>query len=745
MKYSEPRRVALLLASCAAGAIASAATGAAAQTAPSAAVNEPTLGEVVVTAQRRSERLEEAPAAITALSANQIARSGVTKIMDIAQLASGVQMQKFGYSTQPAVRGITSLTSGVGFENNVAIYIDGFYQPDSLAINGDLANISQVEILKGPQGTLYGRNATGGAILINTREPTTSFTGELQASYARFNDRTLQGYVSGPIAKGVGFSIAGSTRRSDGWLRDLGDDGRGTNGYDAAPQKNDSLRLKLKVQPIDWATVTFGYNYARVLDAIGLAYTIYQYPAPTLPKPPLRATERDTVTNNGVPDNTSTLNEGTIRTELQTGIGQLALRTSWGRRDTHIYYDFDGSKAQIFAGDIPARQDTFQQAVDYTITAVPNLDLLVGGLFFYDKINFDGQKAIIGGAVTTTDYTSLKSKAIAGYVDATYHMDRLSLTAGARYSYEHKYVSYYEVAARPVPPATNDADFNAFTPRFIAKYELAPRTNVYASYSKGFRSGVFQNQPLPNPALVQPIAPEKITAYEVGFKTAQSSWRFDASAFYYDYTNLQLAVTIPNPITGVGVISTITNAKAAKVYGLDLQASWAPISDFNLSGGLTYLHARYTDFSNATATGWNAATGLNATNQLQDWSDQQMARAPTFSATLQADYSFDLFRGRAQLAANGSWTSSYVVNNPSLWGPLAGPALAKQQRYRQPNYGLLNLSARWTDPSDHYTLTVFVNNVTNTRFLLVTSGGSFGDYRQFSQPRSAGVRVGYSF
>ena len=392
----------------------------------------------------------------------------------------------------------------------------------------------------------------------------------------------------------------------------------------------------------------------------------------------------------------------------------------------------------MFRGVIPARQLTFQQAIDFAIDVVPNLDVLVGAHYFRDNINIHGQQAFSNGNLTTTDFTRLKARAISGYVDATYHVGAFSLTGGLRYSHEKKEVAYTQVAAAPVLPASNSASFSKATPRLVAKYEVAPRTNVYASFSTGFRSGVFQNQVLPNPALVKPIAPEKITAYEIGFKTARSGFRFDTAAFFYDYSNLHVGVVIPNPITGVGVISTIINAKAAEVYGAEAQVAVTPFNNWNVSAGITYSHARYTDFKNATATGLNATTGRNVTNQAQDWSGHQMARAPSISATMQTDYSFDLTGGKTQLAANASYSASFVVNNPSLYGPLAGAALANQQRYRQGAYALLNLQASWTNPTDLFTLTAFVNNVTNTRFKLVTSGGAFGDYRQYNQPGFGG-------
>ena len=286
---------------------------------------------------------------------------------------------------------------------------------------------------------------------------------------------------------------------------------------------------------------------------------------------------------------------------------------------------------------------------------------------------------------------------------------------------------------------------SAFTPRAIARLEIAPRTNIYASFSQGFRSGVFQNQVLPNPALVQPIKPERITAYEVGLKLSRPRLQFDVAAFYYDYSQLQVGVTVPNPITGVGVINTIINAKAAELYGADAQLTFRPFAGLNVSGSVSLIHARYTDFRNATATGFNAATGLNVTNQSQDWSGHQMARAPSSSATLQADYSFDFLHGRLRTAVNGTYSASYVVSNPSLYGPLAGAALADKQRFRQGAYGLGNAQLSWTDASKHYTLTAYLNNFTDKRFKLVTSGGAFGDYRQFSQPRTIGGRIGYAF
>jgi iron complex outermembrane receptor protein len=165
-----------------------------------------------------------------------------------------------GCCTQPAIRGISTLTTGTGFENNVAIYVDGFYSPDNLTINGDLANISSVEVLKGPQGTLWGRNATGGAILINTRQPSKTLTGELDLGVGSFKERLVSGYISGPITDRVRYSVAGYYRKTDGYNKQLDATGQVVSDK-LTPLSQASVRAKVEADITDKLTGTFAYNY----------------------------------------------------------------------------------------------------------------------------------------------------------------------------------------------------------------------------------------------------------------------------------------------------------------------------------------------------------------------------------------------------------------------------------------------------------------------------------------------------
>ena len=250
-----------------------------------------------------------------------------------------MQVSRGGAFTQPSVRGITTLTTGQGYENNVAVYVDGFFQSDTVAINGDLVNISDVQVLKGPQGTLYGRNATGGAILISTLTPSRTLTGQGQVSYGRFDDKRASAYLSGPIGEKVAFSVAGYYRDSDGYIKDFA-------GFDTAPVKQRSVRTKLEFRPTETLTATLGYNYSKLLDARGLAYTISAYPF-SIPAPPARATERNTSSLNRPPSNQTRVNDFTLKLALDTDIGTLTSYTGYTKKKTLIRFDFDGSPVDL--------------------------------------------------------------------------------------------------------------------------------------------------------------------------------------------------------------------------------------------------------------------------------------------------------------------------------------------------------------------------------------------------------------
>ena len=220
------------------------------QASAQAAVEEVAPGEIVVTAQRRSENLKDVPMSVTALSADTLTAAGVTSTTDIAKVAPGVTMTFFGAFLQPSIRGITSTGANLGENSNVALYIDGVYQPQQIATLVDLPDVEQIEILKGPQGALYGQNATGGAVLVNSMAPSFKFKGKLSASHGNFNDVQLRGYVSGPLTDTVAASLSASYQNRDGFRRQVVT-GQRDKGLDAKV-----VRGKVLFEPTDAVKIT---------------------------------------------------------------------------------------------------------------------------------------------------------------------------------------------------------------------------------------------------------------------------------------------------------------------------------------------------------------------------------------------------------------------------------------------------------------------------------------------------------
>ncbi|MET0587227.1 MAG: TonB-dependent receptor [Novosphingobium sp.] len=787
---------------------------------------------IIVTAQRRSEALEDVPMTVNYLSGETLANAGVNSVRDLANVTTGFSLGQGGSVPQPAMRGVTTLING-SYENNVAVYIDGVYQTVPAAMNIDLPNIANVQILKGPQGTLYGRNATGGAILVQTITPGDRWEGRAEATYANFDDKRLSAYVAGPLNDMFGIALTGYLRETDGYFKKLSRTQGGETDGHTFGLKQEAFRAKLATDFSDSIRATLGYAYTRSKDARGVHFSpienaplSYNLPGGRIPGSPNPA-----VVNGELllpqklgqtafdfdPTVDIKQNEAFLNLEFDTAIGQIRSLTAWQDSRTRTNYDFDGSYLPAFYSTSRQGDRTIQQTLDYQIDAVEGLDLLLGGQYFNIKSDnkdptttyfgyvfqgrtnyvYDGTEIPLSTYIIDNQYTFNRTKeAFAVYADATIHFtDSLSLNVGGRYSVEDQNVESVKVgrggfAANPqvflfdtnssaVAPgygAKKSSSYDKFTPRVSLRYEINPSTSVYASYTQGFKSGEW-NSAVPNndPRLWIDVDQESIEAFEVGVKSASSSFRFDLAGFYYDYTDLQVSTTTFVP--GFGTLVLLQNAPKAEIYGAEGNFEWEPIENAHIRGGATWLHARYGDnflFSGVSVN--PASTGVSGrsdplknfvnTTRTQDLSGKQMSRAPNFAAYLGGDYRIPMGEGGFVLAANLKYTDSYVVTNPSIWGGdlnytgapgqtvdngevLAGTPYAdksNKQRFRQSGYVLVNASITWSDASDRIFVRLWGNNLTDERYRLHYSGTStFGTYSPMAEPRTYGATIGYKF
>jgi iron complex outermembrane receptor protein len=653
---------------------------------------------------------------------------------------------------------------GPGIENNIAVYVDGFYEPDSSALGSDFANVSDIQVLKGPQGTLYGRNATGGALLINTYEPSDEHPIiEAEAGYGNLNDRRFRTYLGVPITQGLSFGVGAYYRANNGYIRNI-------DGSWGAPFDDEELRLKLKWEPNSNLSFVLGYNYFHKSDPTANAWTVVKYspfPPAITGNPNVYTNKLDYISQSPNPHFTVRLDETTLRAIWKTDFGTFTSHTSYTSEYPFFNDDYDGTLLQF--QQIPARFSRYTglEQIDYDVKPISSLEIQAGAFYFEDT-----SKDNVGVflylpplipmfGLYEHNSVQMKTTAYAGYVDATWEpIDHLFLNAGVRYSEDKRTVrAWYDYLVPPLPMFTpgyptlapeTTASFPATTPRATIRYELAPQTNVYFSYAKGFKSGTFNTVATSTGTLTDPVQPEHVDAYEVGFKTAQGRYRLETAAYYYDYKDLQVNALGSDPITKQ-VLVTLKNAATAKIYGGEFSVAAEVTSNFNVRAGVAYTHARYASFpdgsSNIPVTN-GAVTSIAAV--IQDFSGLRIARAPDWTASMGADYTIPIGVGKLVPSANVYYSSEYAPLTEAYNGPysISGVNFPNaggngNPYYYNSSYVIFNGVLDWVQ--DHYKLGFWCNNVGNKRYFLINQASTYGQYQTLSSPRTYGIRFSYTY
>jgi iron complex outermembrane recepter protein len=783
------------------GALLAAPVGAQQSTSPSSINAGSELEEITVTAQRRTERLEDVPATVSVIGANELAQNNIVRLDQLSQLAPGTNIAHSGIFIQPTIRGISTQVIGPGQENNVAVYVDGFYEPDSTVIGSDFVNVSSIEILEGPQGSLYGRSATGGAILINTRGPSKDFVADIDGGYANYNDRKMTGFVSGPITDRLSFSLSGYWHAGNGYIRStpqsvagiscgapvaaLGGIPCSINSYadvdfgNAAPLNGWDARIKLKYEITDNLDVTFGYHYFYYSDATALAYDTY-YISPNLVPPgsPLAATAPNQSNEyppallgrpaGSIPSNQPG-NEYSLLTHWDTGYGTLTGRTFYTSSEATSGMAQDGTLIGISSDQSIFTRETTEQMIDYA-TTINRLSLLAGVFYYRDLgknvAGFESNTYYVTTPTTWVDTSvftgagggEMNTSSYSGYIDATYALtDALFFTAGGRYNYDHKtfessdggniYVPAYNLN-EPYGPnvvPTQTATFRNTTPRANLRYELTKDTNVYVAFSQGFKAGTFNTINYYDvEALKRPVAPELATNYEVGFKTRGDWYAVSADTYYTRYSDQQVSTEFTVPV--LGLQTGLTNANS-RIYGIELKSDIKPTSNLVISANLAWTHARYTSYPDA----------ITPLGSVENKDGQQLPRAADYTGNLNIVYTIpNVFDGSVDLGANIYATSGYFTNVGEIGTAAAnlGPSTIGQNLFYQDGYELLNLSAKWS-ANEHYWAQLWVNNVASKMYTIWNSGEQYAPsgvgptsplaIHIFAPPRTFGIKLGYKF
>jgi iron complex outermembrane receptor protein len=710
------------------------------------------IADVVVTAEKRAEGVQNIPIAITAVTGDTLEKAGVKQVGDLVQLAPSLQFGTRSTNVFIAIRGIGQAGQDIGSQSSVTVALDGVPLLNHFMMNPSFLDIDRVEVLRGPQGTIAGRNATGGAINVYSKAPTDETDGELALTTGNYGRFGAKGYMNVPISDTLMARVSFQEERADGWLK---------NGYTGGRNDNTDLaevRGQLLYKPTDTFSIRALVDYTR--DRSSPSFNLLlgradpNIPTPTqLPGYPYPQNNIQDLTFYFDAPNLRNVND--IRSTLvaRWDVGANATITSTTGFIKHdirlIDEDVDLTPAPTSTFPLIG---LFAKQVTQEFTGTTDLGSradLVAGLFYMHGNSSEPLYLDTGGITNYLIY--LPSEVLdsyAAYAQVRYKLtDTLRATAGARYTIDHK---SYAMDASILGAHTLLADkdtWKAFTPRFVLDYTPDANTLVYASVSRGFKSGGFNtlgdvSQP------VNRFDPEYVWSYELGAKVAMfdKKLRFGLTGFYSDYSNLQQTVFVLNEQTNVDY-PKVENSATGKIKGIEFEFDAAPTHRLRLSGAATRLWASYGKFCNNDPLYSNVPTdpscvGATAGGQplppgAINLQGNVLTQAPKWQISGSAEYTIPI-SGRLDFITriDYKWQSRVffdIYNNP----------LASQGAY-----GLFNASVGIGTHDKAWSLSGWIRNAFDTRYIsqaTTSSGANPYTAGSIGEPRMYGLTLYHHF
>lgn len=694
------------------------------------------LEDIVVTAQRREENLQRVPLAIQVISPLVIASAGVHNTVDLQKVSPGLVIRNSMASFNPYLRGIG--TAGANSEQPTALYIDGIYIPQPKEGVKDLADVENVAVLKGPQGTLFGRNATAGVIQITTRKPTQEFRSDLSASYDTYETFRGSAYVSGGLATNLAGSLSlGYQKSGQGYGRNLllGTDNSKILG-------RFSVRSRL-VWESGGTSVELMGDYFNNRDTFGGHYQSYNDQPRQLPfVNPKRV--YDTVAADPTFNRVKGGGAGLIvRQDL--GFADLVSITSARRSKWTGQFDAYAVPVRTITSLGVLRAHNVTQELQLISDKNPDFVWATGVYYFNNYQKTDPYTRLFGpifAPLPTSTVRSLttateKTESLAPYAQATYEfLPDTRLTLGGRYTWERRrydgsVLSFTNAGTQTLsPPFLGQLTERQWTYRAALDHQLTRDILAYVSYNRGFKSGGFNlNTPTRIPATGRnrPYFGEKLDAFQGGLKTTlfDNRVRLNGEGFYYKYNNLQVSQFVNG-------LQTITNAAKAELYGLDLDAEARVTDGLTITASLELLNAEFTSYPNAPCFTPNPTGGYRSCAP-QDLKGKNLPLAPKVNGTITVDYKRPVSFG--VLSANTSYTHTgrFFLESDNV--------------LEQKAYDLLNATLGWSPVSEKFHVSVWGRNLLNEA--VIAQGFTAGFQASVTyggvEPRTFGVTVSAKF
>jgi len=714
------------------------------------------MQKVVVTARRREETLQDVPVSVTAFSADQLSKQGVPDVTALALALPNTTLKasRATNSTLTAfIRGVGQADPLAGFEAGVGIYIDDIYLARPQAAVADIYDVERIEVLRGPQGTLYGRNTIGGAVKYVTRKLGPKTDVRLRGTLGNYGQKDAVATVSTPLSDTLRIGATAARFKRDGFGKNLY---TGAENYD---KDVTALRLSAEYTPTPDLFIRLAAdgtqddsspkNGHRLIVGRTSGAPILGNVFDTRANLTRALGHEQEVTAHGV----SALVEYRLNP-------QFTLKSITASRQDKSWAPIDFDSLQVVDMEVPALYTNKQFSQEFNLSYSGERIQGVAGVYYIDAQAFNKFDTILAGAVPTSTFTSgdIGTKAWAAYVDGSYNFtDALSLSLGGRYTVDKRTASIYRqifLGANGTPdmgnpgaiPFRTDTDLRSgleredkkFTPRIAVNYKINADHNVYASYSEGFKGGGFDPRinivggRLPLAQARAGYSPETIETVELGLKSAFHGGRIttNAALFYSDYQDVQIPGSVAIDTNGDGkddsFAGVTTNAGKARIKGVELEAVANLTRDFTLAGMVSYIDAQYKEY---------VVAGVNVAGQ------RVFQNTPRNSSNLRANYDIALplmgYNGKVSLIATASYKG-------------ATNQFETKSVLDQESYKLYDASIVWTRADGKIRAGIHGKNLSDERYktagYLFPTLGNEGTLTAFyGNPRTVSATVEYRF
>ena len=690
------------------------------------------LEEIIVTAQRKAENLQDVPISISAFSANMLEQTGIDGPGDLSLVTPSLALHRGVSGTSMFLRGVGSISAYLpGFENSIATYIDGVYIDNSMGNIFSFNNIERVEVLKGPQGTLYGRNATGGLVHVITKTPEQEFGGQVELSYGDYDTAGGKLYVTGGLSDNVAADLAVYyTDQGEGFGDNLG------TGKEILWLEELSIRAGLLWNIGENTTARLNANYSDVTNDFGIARTHPDDGGFHFGGYPYTGNYYNLNTNHdNLLENESMGASLTIKHNWDDF--ELTSITAYREAEADMFLDQELTPVPLIDMNGGVGSDFLSQEIRLLSSGDSDLEW-IAGLYFMKSMGEFSPFTLTGAGLpfqAFTGHSTQDTESYSAFFEATYHIsDATSLTGGLRWTRDDRELSEWAffnfLPQTRTPTIKDDESWEEPTWRLSLDHSVNDGTLLFASYSRGYKSGVYATSTALGDVLTgvvsDPVEPETLDAYEMGFKSdlADGSLRVNGSLYFYDYTNLQF----DRVTAGIAIL---WNAGEAEIWGGELEFNWLATDNLELRGGISVVDAEYTEFNDAPLWQPNPNPPYGNIQVLGDGSGNTLVRTADYTYNLGAVYTVET--GMGSFAA----AMLYAYNDGFPW--------EVDNRLAQDSYDVVNAELSLTSSDESWRVRVYGKNLFDEEYALYGVSSSFGDSYGAAPPRTWGVALSYDF